>query len=91
MDITIESGVPVPAGKHHPDNRLPFEKLEIGQSFFVPLSVKQAGTVQVATVRANQKSTGKEFRCSTSNQTRQVTAEGQEPVVIQGTRVWRIA
>jgi hypothetical protein len=91
MEITIESNIPIPFGKHHPDNRLPYDKMEVGQSFFVPLSVKQAGTVQVATVRANQKTASKEFRCSTANQTQQVTAEGQEPVVIRGTRVWRIA
>lgn len=89
MTLTIETDVQIPKRRHGRINTLPFDQLEPGQSFFVPASVKRPGTVQVATTRANQKSTGKEFRCSTA-QTKQVTVEGQEPTIVSGARVWRI-
>jgi hypothetical protein len=89
MTLTIESDVQIPKRRHGRINTLPFDQLEPGQSFFVPLSVKRPGTVQVATTRANQIGDGKEFKCSTV-QTKPVTVEGREPTIVKGARVWRV-
>lgn len=89
MTLTIESGVELPSRRKGRTNMFPFDQMDVGQSFFVPLSVKRPGTVQVATTRANQIGDGKKFKCSTV-QTKQVTVEGREPTIVSGTRVWRI-
>ena len=68
---------------------IPFDKLEPGQSFFVPLSVKSPGAVAMATYRANQNADGKKFQYS-GRQTKEVTGEDREITLVAGTRVWRV-
>ena len=89
MQITLETGVPVPSRRHGRNHSLPFDQLEVGGSFFVPLSIKSTGTVQVATHRANQNADGKEFQ-SSGKQTKEVTGDGHEITLVAGTRVWRV-
>lgn len=90
MKIKIETGIPyVPGKRGRASNGLPFDQLKLGQSFFVPRSLKSYGAVEVATHRANQNSDGKRFKCSTIRPN-QVTVDGQEQTVVFGTRVWRI-
>jgi hypothetical protein len=86
MHYEIESDIPFPTRMK--SEGLPFDKLEVGQSFFVPMYEKRMGTVHVATVRANMNKLGRVYR--TSKQTKTVTVEGQEPTTVAGTRVWRI-
>jgi len=88
MHYEIESGIPFtsPLDKHR--QGLPFDQLEVGQSFFVPEYDKRVGTVQVATTRANMNKLGRVYR--TAKQTKTFTVEGKEPTPVSGTRVWRI-
>jgi hypothetical protein len=88
MHYEIESGIPYPSPMDKHRQGLPFDKLEVGQSFFVPMYEKRVGTVHVATVRANMNKLGRVYR--TSKQTKTFTVEGQEPTTVAGTRVWRI-
>lgn len=37
MDFEIESGIPVPKRTRQGRNKYPLEKLDVGQSFFIPL------------------------------------------------------
>jgi hypothetical protein len=78
--MNIESNVPIPQSRVKTyRSSLPLRSMEVGQSVFVPESVKKTRTVRVY---ANQvgDSMNRRFTC------RKVTEDGQV-----GIRVWRTA
>lgn len=76
MKYIIESNIPAPVTRRGPASSMPFEQLQLGQSFFVPLKDKAISTVRTQVWRYQKKHPGTVF----------VTR-----VFDDGIRVWRTA
>lgn len=83
MDFTIQKGVSVPPSRRigqGPRHNYPFDKMEVGDSFFVAASdTKKASKLQSALIALAIAALGK------SNYTTRRTAEDGFP----GVRIWR--
>lgn len=85
--FTIEKGIPCPALQPRgASSKYPFDKLEVGDSFFVPVSLKEGETAEHAMSRLRSNIEG--------NKRRAVKLSGHYVavrVVEGGVRVWRTA